>query len=100
MLDKTLVSNPIELSVKFTKHAGQPILQLEYSKVIEFFMYAIRCTRTNIVFAVPKLSWYTSKSGTHHWMAIRRVLRYLKGTMDYGITYSGEPPIFEQLFRY
>ena len=30
-----------------------------------------------------------------YWMAIRRVLRYLLRTKDYGIAYRGEPPILE-----
>lgn len=58
-------------------------------------MYAMTCTRPDIAFAVGKLSRFTSNPGPQHWLAIRRVLRYLKGTINYGITYSGEPPILE-----
>ena len=52
-------------------------------------------TRPDIAFTVGKLSRFTSNPGPHHWMAISRVLRYLLRTKDYGIAYSGEPPIFE-----
>ena len=44
---------------------------------------------------MAKLSRFTSKPGPHHWKAVRRVLKYLKGTIDHGITYSGKPPILE-----
>ena len=95
MVDKAPVSTPMEPGMKFAKHTGQPISQLEYSKVIGSLMYAMTCTRPDIAFVVGKLSRFTSNPGPHHWMAIRRVLRYLLRTKDYGIAYSGEPPILE-----
>ncbi|GKC18350.1 zinc finger, CCHC-type containing protein [Tanacetum coccineum] len=42
-----------------------------------------------------KLSKYTSNPGTQHWQAIQRVLKYLKKTMDYSLTYTGYPSILE-----
>lgn len=54
-------------------------------------MYAMTCTRPNITFAVSKLSRFTSNPSQLHWSAISRILRYLKGTMNYGIWYSGYP---------
>ena len=93
--DLTPISSPMEQGMKFTKHTGKPISQLEYAKIIGSLMYAMTCTRPDIAFAVGKLSRFTSNPGPQHWLAIRRVLRYLKGTINYGITYSGEPPILE-----
>ena len=95
MFDKTPISTPMEPNIKLYKHTRAPISQLVYSKVIGSLMYAMTCTRPDKVFAIAKLSRFTSNPGPHHWMAIRRVLRYLKGTMEYVITYSGEPPILE-----
>ena len=51
-------------------------------------MYVMNCTRSNIAYAVSKLSRYTSNSGPDHWKAIVRVLRYLKYTQNYGLHYS------------
>ena len=53
-------------------------------------MYAMTCIRSDITFAVGELSRFTSNLGLHHWMVIRRVLRYLLCTINYGIIYSGE----------
>ncbi|GJU45879.1 zinc finger, CCHC-type containing protein [Tanacetum coccineum] len=44
---------------------------------------------------VGKLSRYTSNPGTQHWQAIQRVLKYLKKTMDYRLTYTGYPSVLE-----
>ena len=61
-------------------------------------MYPMTCTRPNIAFAVAKLIRFTSNPRPHHWKVVRRVLKYLKGNMDHGITYSGEPPILKGYF--
>ncbi|GKF05940.1 hypothetical protein Tco_0036608, partial [Tanacetum coccineum] len=42
-----------------------------------------------------KLSRYTSNPGTQHWQAIQRVLKYIKKTMDYKLTYTGYPSVLE-----
>ncbi|GJS16661.1 zinc finger, CCHC-type containing protein [Tanacetum coccineum] len=42
-----------------------------------------------------KLSRYTSNPGTQHWQAIQRVLKYLKKTMNYKLTYIGYPSVLE-----
>jgi len=58
-------------------------------------MYLASATRPDISFAISKLSRFTSNPGDDHWRGIDRVLRYLKGTMSYGIHYSGYPSVFE-----
>ncbi|GKB80607.1 hypothetical protein Tco_0947502, partial [Tanacetum coccineum] len=44
---------------------------------------------------VGKLSRYTSNPGTQHWQAIQRVLKYLKKTIDYKLTYTCYPSVLE-----
>ncbi|GJY29826.1 zinc finger, CCHC-type containing protein [Tanacetum coccineum] len=38
---------------------------------------------------------YTSNLGTQHWQSIQRVLKYLKKTMGYRLTYTGYPSVLE-----
>ncbi|GKB78202.1 zinc finger, CCHC-type containing protein [Tanacetum coccineum] len=82
-------------SEKLMPNNGQAVSQLEYSRVIGCLMYAMTCTRPDIAFVVGKLSRYTSNPGTQHWQAIQRVLKYLKKTMDYRLTYTGYPSVLE-----
>jgi hypothetical protein len=42
-----------------------------------------------------KLSRFGSNPGDDHWRAFERVMRYLKGTMSYGIHYTGHPKVLE-----
>jgi hypothetical protein len=58
-------------------------------------MYLASATRPDISYAVCKLSWFVSKPGDDYWRALERVLRYLKGTMTYGIHYTRNPRVLE-----
>jgi hypothetical protein len=57
--------------------------QLRYSQMIGLLMYLASATRSDILFAVSKLSRFTSNQGDNHWRALERVMHYLVGTMDY-----------------
>lgn len=89
------VSTPVDPTISLMPNTGAPVSQLEYSRAIGSLMYAMICTRPDIAFAVGKLSRYTSNPSSHHWQALYRVFKYLKGTMDYCLTYSGFPSVIE-----
>jgi hypothetical protein len=58
-------------------------------------MYLASATRPDILFAMSKLSRFVSNPGDDHWCALERVLRYLKGTVRYGIHYTRYPRVPE-----
>ncbi|GJV64286.1 hypothetical protein Tco_1475114 [Tanacetum coccineum] len=91
----TPVSTPMDTSEKLMPNNGQAVSQLEYSRVIGCLMYAMTCTRPDIAFVMGKLSRYTSNLGTQHCQAIQRVLKYLKKTIYYRLTYTGYPSVLE-----
>ena len=53
-----------------------------YSQIICALMYLSNSTRLDIAQAVGRSSRYTSNPDANHWMALERVLRYLKGTIS------------------
>nr|GEV88525.1 zinc finger, CCHC-type [Tanacetum cinerariifolium] len=89
------VSTLLDTYEKLMPNKGPVVSQLKYSRVIGYLMYAMTCIRPNIVFAVGKLSRYTSNPGTQHWQAIQRELKYLKKTLDYRLVYSGYPLVLK-----
>jgi len=56
-------------------------------------MYVMVCTRPNISHAVGVLSKYMLKLGKENWTIIKRVFRYLCGTIGYGLCYQGKPSL-------
>ncbi|KAF3622099.1 hypothetical protein FXO38_31483 [Capsicum annuum] len=51
-------------------------------------MYIMNCTRPDIACTFSKLSRYTSNPNKTHWVALKRVLGYLKYTQDYALHYT------------
>ena len=52
-------------------------------------MYLTMCTRLDICHAVGMASRYQSKPRIAHWKAVKRIMRYLKGTRDFVLCYHG-----------
>nr|GEV05599.1 zinc finger, CCHC-type [Tanacetum cinerariifolium] len=73
----------------------KPVDQFEYSRAIGCLMYAMTSTRPDIAYTVGRLSRFTSNPSRHHWKAITRVFKYLKGTKDYGLSYVGYPSVLK-----
>nr|GEV68061.1 hypothetical protein [Tanacetum cinerariifolium] len=80
---------------KFKPNSGKVVDQLEYSRAIGCLMYAMTSTRPDIAYAVGRLSRFTSNPSGQHWKAITRVLKYLRGTKDYGLSYIGYSSVLE-----
>ena len=63
-----------------------------YQQAIGSLLYAALLTRPDIAYTVNMLAKYSSNPGTEHTKAVKRVFRYLKGSLDYNITYNGNTP--------
>lgn len=86
---------PYDPSVTLRKNKKIGRDHLRYSQIIGSLMYLASATRPDISFAASKLSRYTSNPDDDHWRALERVLHYLKGTMSFGIHYSGHLAVLE-----
>jgi len=62
--------------------------RIPYANVVGCLMYAMVCTRPDISHAVGVVSRYMANPGKEHWSAVKWVLRYLRGTSSYCITYN------------
>ena len=47
-------------------------------------------TRPDIAYAVGLVSRFSSDPCKEHWMAVKRIFRYLKSTTNYGLLYKAE----------
>ena len=61
-----------------------------YREAIGSLMYAAVATHLDIAFAVSTLSQFLNNPGELHWKATKWVFRYLAGTKDHELTFSGE----------
>ncbi|GKE83642.1 zinc finger, CCHC-type containing protein [Tanacetum coccineum] len=93
--DCSPVSTPMDPVEKLKPNTGKPVDQLEYSRAIGCLMYDMTSTRPDIAYVVGRLSRFTSNPSRQHWQAITRVFKYLKSTMNYGLSYMGYPSVLE-----
>ena len=89
------VSTPYDANTHLMKNRGDPMGQAEYAQIIGSLMHLMNFSRPDIAYAVCRLSRYTHNPNNDHWSALARLMKYLRGTMNYGILYSGFPVVLE-----
>ena len=62
-----------------------------YSHAVGSLMYLAISTCPDIAYVVGVLSRFSSNSGKEHWAAVKHLFCYLKGTLDYKLSYSPDP---------
>ena len=79
----------------------------EQSKLVDATLYQSAIgsllylwTRSDIAFAVSHVARFCSSPTKEHWTAVKRILRYLKGTSNYGLMYSRNDDIADALNGY
>ncbi len=85
----TLMEEGLVLPALDKETLVDPDFAQQYQLAIGSLMYAIVYTRPDLAYAVSKLSQYSSNPKKVHWKAVKRVLRYVKGTLDYSLTFGG-----------
>ena len=61
-----------------------------YREVLGSVMYPQIATWPDLSYAVSTLSKFASNPEKQHWIALMHVLWYIKGTLDFKITYGRE----------
>jgi len=89
--DTPMVAN-LKLSKKQCPSAAQAAVMISeqrwYLSILACMIYFVSWTRPDLAFAVSKLCKYMHNPGREHIVALKRLLRYLKGTADYGLKYD------------
>ncbi|XP_075088082.1 secreted RxLR effector protein 161-like [Nicotiana tabacum] len=85
---KDLEEADVILGHTLEKNKESSISQTEYAKIIGSVIFFMNYTRPDIAYAVSRLSTYTHNPSSEHWNALHRLLRYLRGTMDWCLRFN------------
>lgn len=66
---------------------GDIVDSTRYKQLVGSLMY-ITSTRPDMMYVVSLISRYMSEHTQMHWLASKRILRYLQGTVNFGIMYK------------
>lgn len=88
MQDSKPVSTPLASGTKLTLETQENDDDNHpFRELIGALMYLAVGTRPDIAYAVSALSQFNSCHNHSHWIAAKRILRYLKGTTDLSLIY-------------
>lgn len=91
MLDANPVSTPADACIQslYSEHnfVGE-IQKFPFREAVGSLMYLAVATRPDISFAISCVSRHLDNPQTGHINAVKRILKYILGTMDYGIQFN------------
>lgn len=81
---------PAEVGLQLPRlSGGDGHYNSDYMSLVGSIQYAATCTRPDLAYIAQVLSRHMQASGEEHWIAAKRVLRYIKGTRTLGLKFSG-----------
>ena len=66
---------------------AQGMLQEWYHSLVAALNFLASITREELRFVLGKLAKYSKNPGLKHFKALKHALRFLKGTLDYGVEF-------------
>ena len=75
-------------ALELTKEEKLNLERTPYINLVGELLWLARCCRPDIYLAVCVLARYSSAFSRRHWNALKHILKYLKGTKDYGLVYT------------
>jgi hypothetical protein len=90
MLECKAMNTPMETNLKLLVDTSSELVDATlYRHIIGSLMYLTN-TRPDICFVVSTLNQYLVEPRRIHLVPTKHVMRYLKGTLDYGLYYTGD----------
>jgi histone deacetylase 1/2 len=81
------ISTPLSTSDKLSAFEGDklgPLDATKYQSIVGTLQY-LTLTKPDIAFSVNKVCQFLHAPTTVHWAAVKRILRYLQGTVTFGL---------------
>lgn len=80
------VSTPVDTNAKLSVDSGDlfhdPTLYRSLAGALQYLNF----TRPDITYAVQQICMHMHDPRTPHWNALKRIIRYIKGTLSFGLT--------------
>jgi hypothetical protein len=87
MMSCKLATTPLEVGLKLYGHDDSKSVDITlYRQLVGSLIY-LTTTRLDISFAVSMVFRFMSNPKEIHWKAAKRILRYLRGTIGYGLIF-------------
>ncbi len=85
MTDCNPCSTPVDTQGKMSEAEGNPVSDPTVYRSLAGALQYLTFTRPDITYAVQQLCLHMHDPREPHLVALKRLLRYLRGTVDYGL---------------
>lgn len=82
------ISTPVAAGQKLTIYDGDPLSDATVFRQVVGALQYITITRPDISYAVNQVCQFMHKPTNTHWNAVKRILRFLKGSVHQGLVYT------------
>nr|GFA08316.1 hypothetical protein [Tanacetum cinerariifolium] len=90
-------SIPMQEKINLSKSQGastpaelKRMQNVSYASAVGSIMYAVRCTRSDVVFAQNVTSRFQQNPSDLHWTIVKNIMKYLMNTKDMFLVYGGD----------
>ena len=94
----SLLAGHLKLSSKQCPTSEKDMKEMSkvpYAFAVGSLMYAMICTRLDIVYAVGNVSRFLTNLGKEHWEAVKWILRYMRGTSKMCLCFGSVEPMLD-----
>jgi hypothetical protein len=98
LTDCNLALTPMEERLKLSRDSTTEVDATQYRRLVGSFRYLAH-TRPDLAFSVGYVSRFMQRPTTEYQQAVKRIIRYVAGTLDHGLYYPS-CPVEAHLVRY
>ncbi|CAH0476145.1 unnamed protein product [Peronospora belbahrii] len=88
MEDCKAAISPADVSTRLTRSNALTKVSAPFREAVGALMHLTTATRPDIAFAVGYVSRFLENPQVEHWIAVKRIFRYLQGTKSHGICFK------------
>ena len=82
------VNTPIAIGMKLSREGNGDFVDSTFFKSLVGNLRYLTITRPDIVYGVGLVNLYMETPKESHWLAAKRILRYIKGTLNLGVFHT------------
>uniref|UniRef100_A0AAV1V4I0 Uncharacterized protein n=1 Tax=Peronospora matthiolae TaxID=2874970 RepID=A0AAV1V4I0_9STRA len=79
------VASPVDVSSRLMSSNATSKIDVPFFEAVRALMHLTTATRPDIAYAVSFVSRFMKNLQEEHWVAVKRIFRYLQGTKMHGI---------------
>ncbi|XP_040996228.1 uncharacterized mitochondrial protein AtMg00810-like [Juglans microcarpa x Juglans regia] len=98
MLNAKPMTSPMAASLKLSQFDGPEFTDSTLFRSIVGGLQYLSITRPDIAFSVNKVCQFMHCAKVSHWSAVKRILRYLKSTINYGMLFKSSSSLTLQAY--